>query len=99
MPTVQFVAQAIKRRNVIDITAASGNRRIESTIYLDEIEGESASDIEMNFAKWIINQPTKEHENLQSLKRIFEITFHVETDPETGETFRVVDSVSSSAVV
>jgi hypothetical protein len=99
MATVQFEAQAIKRGNVLDITAASGGRRIESTLLVDEIVGDSASDTELNFARWIINQTTKEHDDLQTLKRAFEITFHIETDPESGQLFRVVDSVSSSPLV
>ena len=99
MPTIKFSASAVKRGELIDITAASGGRRIESTLFIDEIVGESASDTELNFAKWIVNQPTKEHENLQSLQRTFEITFHNEIDGETGQSFRVVDTVSSSAIV
>jgi len=98
MPTVRFSASAIKRGGLIDITAASGDRRVESTIFLSEIQGESASETELKFANWIINQPTKEHGDLQSLKRIFEISFHVETDSEGGNV-RVVDNVSSSAIV
>ena len=90
MPTIQIDLTEVKQRpntNNVIFTAHQDDRVITREIDLSEF------DTWGKFADWIINQEP-EFVLLPDKEKSLEIEFHVEIDPETEASYRVVDSVT-----
>lgn len=80
------ITQAKQIKNNITFTAQQGNNVITREVDVSEFS------TWQQFAQWIINQ-SPDFVLLPDKLKSLSITFHTETDPETGATTRIVDSV------